>query len=200
MTTSSEVSSITRVTVDSCVLEFGAQFRGASDRLLVLVATGALTILSGVQNWEGKPKAESLEVLKERLYQKAAVEGNKRSNAYRWVSIAHRWAIAVSKGDKAFRETLKAAESVTAAASLMVASAKADGIRTLDQLEAAVAKPKAPATTVTIPVVDRVIKTLEKSLGEGELSKGDLEKLATWVTGQLALQGEVGKAVDQKAA
>lgn len=173
-----------------------ATFDGVSDRLLHLAAATSVAYLAGVNAWNADKKVPA-ETVREQLVS-AFMGENKRSTAYSFASTGFKLAARLSKGDKAFRETLKASD-LGEAVGMVVAQIKADlkaanlpltmdGLRDLLDGKKKDAKPKAS-------VAERIVKALENP--ENEFTPDELRQILAAVRGRI---GSVEQTDEQRAA
>ncbi len=189
----------TQVTYTSAMKLTAAAFDGVSDRLIHLAASTALTYLAGVNGWNTDKKIPA-ETVREQLVDTFQTSGNKRTTAYTFAQTGWKLAARLSKGDKAFRETLKASD-LQDAVNLIVVQIKADLQAgnlplTMDGLKALLEGPKKDAKPAK-GAAEKILTLLNAD--DSEFSDQELEDILAAVRGLVTARAQHAAPLQQAA-
>lgn len=160
---------------------FNKAIEGASGRVLAAIAAGSIAYLANVYGWGGAERVKVDQVTTWLL--DAASADVKRSQAYKWVSMAKKLAIITYKKGEQARAELRDADSPASAAAILLDRLRAEGISTLTELELYLSPQKAAKEKK--PFGDRLVAAIER---EGaDLTTEDISALARAIVAECGI-------------
>lgn len=160
---------------------FNKAIEGASGRVLAAIAAGSIAYLANVYGWGGTERVKVDQVTTWLL--DAASADVKRSQAYKWVSMAKKLAIITYKKGEQARAELRDCDSPATAAATLLDRLRAEGISTLTELELYLSPQKAAKEKK--PFGDRLVAAIER---EGaDLTTEDISALARAIVAECGI-------------